>query len=721
MKYLADGYRVAIDAAVRGCRPDPALHIDQWSEEFMVVSDGNKKGRYRISHTPMARRVLQVLSPRHRSRRVVVKGASQMLKTQVALCFLMASAHRAPDNMLVLEPTDHLAKRVSARVSRAIRDVPELQSTFAKARSRDNRNTVFTKDFLGGTMYIATAGSAANLAELAARYIYVDEIDRLALNVDGEGDPVLLAENRGTVFEDNAKFLHTSSPGLTGQSKIDVLFDMGTQEVYRVPCPHCDHHHELVIANFRFQRDSSSGFMHRAWFVCPDCGAEIDERYKARMLRDAEMGGTAHWHASSVGDGETVSFHVSAFYAPVGSISWLKLAREFARAKERLDSGDPEAMKVFYNTRLALSWENALERTTAQQLQARQLDDPVPPRVVPDRALVVTLSVDTQPNRLEVQAEAWGPDLEHWVIDYEVFMGSPTEAPTNPTSVWARLDAYRREPFMHASGVLIPASCYGIDSGGANTQDVYNYGQARAHVGCVILRGASKPDRPIINSTPSKVDIDWDGRRIDGGALLWSIGTDVAKDHLFNRFKLRHGGGAMHFHSRLPLNWFEGLLSERPVLKRKPGGGFRRAYEKSVERNEPLDLAVYNLAMAHHLGLHKWSPHDWAKLRAKLIPAQVTPDLFAMPPADPPPAPGALPEAEPAPEPQPVPVVAEPAPQPVAAPAAPALAMLSDAPVHAPAHRLPAQPAPIAAAPAAPPFAPSTQAAPARRMLSRGI
>ena len=56
---------------------------------------------------------------RHPARRVVVKGASQMLKTQVALCWLMASAHRAPANMLVLEPTTDLAKRLSARVQKA--------------------------------------------------------------------------------------------------------------------------------------------------------------------------------------------------------------------------------------------------------------------------------------------------------------------------------------------------------------------------------------------------------------------------------------------------------------------------------------------------------------------------------------------------------------------------------------------------------------------------
>jgi phage terminase large subunit GpA-like protein len=71
-----------------------------------------------------------------------------------------------------------------------------------------------------------------------------------------------------------------SSPTLTGASKIDALYDMGTREIYLVPCPHCEHHHELVLEHFHYQRDPDTGFMARAWFVCPECGAEIEERHK---------------------------------------------------------------------------------------------------------------------------------------------------------------------------------------------------------------------------------------------------------------------------------------------------------------------------------------------------------------------------------------------------------------------------------------------------------
>ena len=629
---LEDGAEVIALACLRGARPDPPLEVDKWSEEHIKLPpEASKSGKYRIAETPMARRILQVLSPTHAARRVVVKGASQMLKTQVGINFVLASAHRAPNNILVLEPTDNLAKRLSARLARAIKDSPELRGIFAPPRSRDKRNSTRAKEFEGGTLLIETAGSAANLAEVAARYWWVDEARELMLDIEGQGNPLRLGEARATTFEHNSKGLITSSPGEAGHDPIDAEYKRGTQEVYFVPCPHCGHHHELLVDNFRYARDPDTGYMDRAWFVCLECGAEIDERHKGDMLRDADLSGTAHWHARSRGDGETWSFHVSAFYAPVWSISWLKLARELAYARAQYERGNPTELKSFYNTRLALSWMDVQNTTTAQQLFERAQQAPVKPRAVPSWALVVTIDVDTQINRLEAQAHAWGPGLRHAVIEHQVLMGSPAVPPETPGSCWAQLDEFRRTPWPHESGVLIYASVYGIDSAGANTQDVYNYGSARVQHGCVVHHGATRPGRPIINTTPRKADIDWNGKRVDDGVLLWELGTEVAKDHLHNRLKLTEGPGAMHFASSLPLSWFEQLLAEAPRLKRKPGG-YRRVWEKlnQGDRNEALDLAVGNLALAHHLGLHKWTDHDWARLRTRLIPAHVTPDLFAL-------------------------------------------------------------------------------------------
>jgi phage terminase large subunit GpA-like protein len=644
---LADGYCEAIRAAIDGARPEPELHIDEWSEQEMVLpKSSSEPGPYRISRMYPSRRVLQCLSPDHPARRVVVRGASQMLKTQCGLNAISAWIHRAPSNILALEPTDKLAKRLSARIQQAARDVAPLRKLMAQQRSRDSRNTMDAKEFPGGTLYICTSGAAANLAEIPARYLFLDEVDRMEQSVDGEGDPVEIAEARTTRFSSNCKIYAVSSPTILGFSKIDKLYEMGTQEVYRVPCPHCQHPHELVVENFHYTKaDDDSGHIKRAWFVCPDCGAEIDEHHKGWMLRDEADGGLAHWHANSQGDGETVSFHINAFYSPFGSITWLQLARQLDRAKERKAKGDKEGMRVFWNTRLALSYSDAEDNTSWQELKARAED--YPRRTVPNEALVLTMSTDTQGNRLEAQIEAWGPGLEHWLVDYAVFYGDPSDPPEKPGSVWAQLDEMRAQPLMHESGVPLYISASGIDSGGNHTQDVYNYGFARRAWAVRVLKGASRPNKPICSSTPSKVDLDWGGRRLDDAVDLWTIGTDVAKDWLYNRMRKRSGEGAFHVPKWAPDEWFKGVVSEQRVTKLRKGRPVVSYDLPSGMRNEPLDLCVYNLAMAYNLGLHRWARLDWQGLRDKLIPPGYTPDLFAPAPT---PAPATAAAAVPVPE-----------------------------------------------------------------------
>ena len=44
----------------------------------------------------------------------------------------------------------------------------------------------------------------------------------------------------------------------------------------------------------------------------------------------------------------------------------------------------------------------------------------------------------------------------------------------------------------------------------------------------------------------------------------------------------------------------------------------REWIKQNGARNEALDVSVYNLALAHQLGLHKWSRLDWKRLRDKL-------------------------------------------------------------------------------------------------------
>ncbi|WP_223503729.1 phage terminase large subunit family protein, partial [Pseudomonas sp. BF-R-24] len=172
---MPDGAAVYREAYFRGLRPEPDVWIDQWADEYMRIprdAGAAEPGQYRTARTPYAREPMRCLSPAHPCKRVVTMVASQLMKTQIALNWIGGLIHMAPSNILTLLPSLGLAKRVSSRIGKTIKATPVLRERVAANRSRDARNTMDTKEFEGGSLYVTTAGSAANLSELSARYIY---------------------------------------------------------------------------------------------------------------------------------------------------------------------------------------------------------------------------------------------------------------------------------------------------------------------------------------------------------------------------------------------------------------------------------------------------------------------------------------------------------------------------------------------------------------------
>lgn len=642
----ADGAKVYREAYGRGLKPDPELWVDEWSDEYMRIprdTGAAEPGKYRTARTPYAREPMRCLSPAHPCKRVITMVASQLMKTQIALNWIGALIHMSPSNILTLLPSLALAKRVSARIGKTIDATPELKARVATSRSRDARNTMDTKEFEGGTLYATTAGSASNLAELAARFIYGDEIDRWDVDVDEEGDPVDLAETRGSTFGRNAKFYFSSSPTIKGASRISDLFEMSDQRYYYVPCPTCGHMQVLEWERLLYSADFQT--VH---YVCSsdDCDVLIEEHHKGEMLAKGE------WRSHSQGDGETVGFHLNALYAPLGWTSWSDLAKQYEKAKRAQDRGDLEPMQVFYNTRLAKVWDSAVEQTKAEVLQARALQEDFVLGTLPVGALALTASVDVQANRLELMTMAWGAGMERWVVDHQVIPGDPADERT-----WALLDDRLKIRYRHPCGVSLAIMATGIDSGGHHTHEVYQFTRVRRWRNVFALKGASKPGRPVIAQRPSQVDVTWKGQTERNGAELWIVGTDTAKDWIYNRYSFEKGPGALHFAKDLPDEFFQQCVAERKIARYVKGYKRIEWVKSKAERNEALDLMVYNLAMANFLGLHRYVENDWDKLRQALAQASLF-DQGEQQPARPQasePAPDEQEEDDPSPAPAPAP------------------------------------------------------------------
>ena len=639
MSNLHDGYSQVLDAAARALEPDPNLTVDAWSDRYMVIpksTGSNEAGPYRTARTPHARGVMRWLSDDHPCKRVVVMGASQMLKTQVGLNWFAASVHQSPSNFLWLVPTGKLHKRAAARIDKTIAAVPELRERVARRMSRDSNNNNDIKEYIGGALYIATAGAAANLSELAVRRVLFDEIDRAKENVGGEGDPTELAETRQTTFERNRKAYYPSSPTIEGESPIATLYLRGTQREALAECIHCGHAQPLDFFNLVRSEDGK-----RAMYPCCECGGLHEEGDKTRMF----AGGL--WSDGHAGDGETESCTISAMFLPYGWIPWVSLMRQYDMAKAKLEEGSEEAMIVFYNTRLARVWARTKETTRYDELQQRAEDYRL--GTVPAGGLVLTAAIDTQAYRLELKVVAWGKGMEAWIVDYQVIHGNPAEVET-----WQKADELLRGRYRHASGHMLGISAAFVDSGGSNTQDVYNYTAPLKRRRIFAVKGHSRPNRPILSGKPTLVDLNWRGKTARKGAELWLVGPDTAKDYLQARWKRTSGAGAVHFSKDLPEAYYKGLTAEYRTYGYKRGRKVSWWEQKKGEANEPLDLMNYNLGAAYMLGLHKKTEHGWQALRDAYTPQQGSLLALAEDSAEPPATPAGA-DARPPPPPSPAP------------------------------------------------------------------
>ena len=198
-----DGAEEVRRAWMAGLAPDPSLTVSQWADRHRVLSSraNSEAGPYRTARTPYMKAVMDALSPRNPAQRVVFMKAAQVGSTEAGNNWIGFCMHRAPGPFLAVQPTVDLAKRLSQqRIDPLIEESPDLRALVLPSRSRDAGNTILGKRFPGGQLILTGANSAVGLRSMPARWVFLDEVDAYPGDVDGEGDPIALAEARTISF-----------------------------------------------------------------------------------------------------------------------------------------------------------------------------------------------------------------------------------------------------------------------------------------------------------------------------------------------------------------------------------------------------------------------------------------------------------------------------------------------------------------------------------------
>jgi phage terminase large subunit GpA-like protein len=261
------------------------LTVASWADRYRVLSSESAAIYGKWSTLPFQRGPLEAVSDQ-KVYRVVIKSATQMLKTETILNGIGFFAHMDPGPILVLQPRDADAKAFSKeRIAPMIRDTPALKAIFSASKSRAADNTIEEKFFTGGMLAITSAGSPANLSRRAIRFLFADEVDKYPSSAGLEGNPISLARKRLATFRHRRKEILTCSP--TGEgSEIDRAYEGSDKREYFVPCPACGRRQSMML-KFRTQVRWDSTLPTReeqarsARYHCEGCDSPRYERRAA--------------------------------------------------------------------------------------------------------------------------------------------------------------------------------------------------------------------------------------------------------------------------------------------------------------------------------------------------------------------------------------------------------------------------------------------------------
>ncbi len=620
--------------------------VSQWADAHRVVStkQGGEAGPWRTARNPILREPMDALGGRGD---VVLVFPIQLGKTETLLNAIGHTMDRDPCPVMICLPGEvSLNKWVAQKLQPMIDETPAVRATLSSVASREAANTRTFKDYAGGQLYVEHAGSPSRLKSSTVRKLFVDELDEFATNLASGDDPVEMLNGRTSAYPANHLRAYVSTPQLRSTSRIWWLWERSDQRRYHVACPHCGHRQPLQWAGLKWAGVVHSALPRRAWYVCGDCGAEIEEYAKPALL----AGGT--WLPGNP-DSRVRGYHANALYYPLGlGPRWADLVDMWLAAQ-----GDPARLKTFVNDRLAEPWEDKTGANVRHNLvQARA--QPYKLRTAPHGVLAVTAGVDTQDDRLEVQIVGWGRGRRWWVLDYAVLPGDPAL-----DAVWTALTELLNRPVVHANGALMPVEAVSIDMLGHRTEAVKAYVRSRRVRRAMASFGAKANTAPILGR-PRLHDVTWRGRTDRHGVHVYQVGTVDAKHVLFAQLAADHDVHQAwlqapdtddkpaapelqcNLSADLPDEYFAGLVSE---VYNPSAARFEK--RRGSVRNEPLDTWVQAYAATHHpeLRLHRATQADWQR-RADALAARA--------PAPAPAEPGAVPAPAPAPaDPPPPPTV----------------------------------------------------------------
>jgi phage terminase large subunit GpA-like protein len=624
MKVALKRSALAVIAATLATAIMPPDRVDavEYARKKVVVPDGPRSGdTWDDSLTPYIREPLLMTMVESGQNEMAVRKSAQTGFTTLLLCSVAHSIAQDPCNMMIVQPTTKALEDFTRdKLSIMIENSPDLKRLVRDQKSRSgDGSTALSKRFSGGSLKLTNANSAPDLRSSTIRKAYLDEVDQYPDDLDGQGDVFGMVEARQESFLMSGDWLRTyvSTPTVKGSSKIEEKFEAGDQRYWHMPCPGCGEKFKFVFDRKYFKFNDE--FPHDPHYATPCCGTIIDSHEKVSLMRKGE------WVPEKPRPGAYPSYHFDALTSPF--VPWEKIAERFIAC-----NGDPQKLKAFYNLTLGLAFDMKGDAPDHVRLMERAKGEHYKRGVIPPQGIVFVGTADVQLKGIWYLFKAYAPDRRSFRVDAGYIEGA-TDDPNG--GAFLKLEELRQKQWPDSFGRTRAVDAFGIDSG-YRSHVVYTW--CRGKAGVFALDGLDGWSRPPLGQ-PKAMDINWNGKRIRNGIMLWGVGTWSLKGGFYANLRKegRAAGkeddppGYCHFADWLDEEYFKQITAEYLGTEKFKGRSRQKWIPRVGYENHLLDCEVYGDALADYLGVSRMTPDEWQRLVAmRGVPDTVfNPDLFA--------------------------------------------------------------------------------------------
>lgn len=567
---------------------------------------------------PFMREIVDACDPRSPVREVNLKKGVQITYSTMlesVILYYIAQIKTRP-TMLVSADKELVKGRVENYILPMLSqsDLGHLIRSSDEGNQRKTGKTANHLQWAGGGFLVPEgANNAGKMRMWSIMLMLKDEIDAWPDVVGKDGDPDLLTDDRCSAFWDIRKIYRGGTPLIKGSSKIQYQYLRGDQRKYLVRCKHCNFPQEIrwetenketgVIGGFMYDLDGGTLVHESVRWCCRECGGEHFEHDKTTLF---DPGHGAEWvpTAKPVEPGIR-SYHLPAFYSPVGFQPWSKCVGAYLKgfdpvARKVTDVGK---FQVFYNNVLGEPFEVLGSKVRFTQVSGHrrasynlgQIPNEYALQWSGSPILFLTCQVDVHKRNLAVAVMGWTVDMRCYVVDYWRFEveGDQDDCTELSSPVWGRLRELIEETIYTAdNGVKYQIVLTLIDAGYANDTVVRFCSDYASGVVPVLGR-----DRPGKNQSIK----EFSEFTTTAGTIGYKIVVDHYKDRLapiLRREWLEEAGVQKPHHFNAPVNISDKQLKELTVESRREktddnGSVVYYWHRPGNARNELWDLLVY--------------------------------------------------------------------------------------------------------------------------------